>query len=78
MFKRITIHLSAPICTCEKRGYAWGIRVRDGQYGMIVSCPKCHTKLVVPHEKLLARFDIEERPVIIPEIEPPKTEPDKE
>ena len=69
MFQRITIHMSAHLCSCEKRDYSWGIRTDHGRYGLAVKCKVCGMEPLVPPTKVVARFDVPDPAVVISESE---------
>lgn len=55
MFKRITINLSGPICSCERQNISWGIWLDDkNQAGLTLTCKDCNTQLKIPNSKFVA------------------------
>ena len=58
MFKRISIELTEPICTCETNQLSWGITIGPGMY---VECKECGTRVEVPNKKFMAAFDLDKK-----------------
>lgn len=58
MFKRITIELAGPICTCDEQDLAWQPAGTDknGKPVLELTCNTCGTKLVVSNKKFVASF----------------------
>jgi hypothetical protein len=84
MFKRLSINLTGPICTCKKQGLTWGITINpNGGHGLEIACVECKTRLNVPNSKFVAAFnldvpypaDVPEKKVL-PKKEPVKKEPE--
>ncbi len=66
MFKRLTIELTGPICTCAEQKLTWGIvlhKKADGAsaHGLRVRCGTCLTVLEVPPAKFLACFSLDQK-----------------
>lgn len=59
MFKRIEIQLTGPIYTCKREHLGWTISTNGGAE-LTVLCETCKTRLIVPHEKFIAVFNVEE------------------
>jgi len=66
MFKKITINLAGPICSCEEMDISWGIwNDVKGNPGLSLTCKKCETQLKIPNNKFVANFNVD---VPYPEI----------
>ena len=60
MFKKITIELAGPICSCKTQDLSWGVGYdAKGKPTIYVSCNLCETKLAVGHEAFRASFTLD-------------------
>lgn len=75
MFKKITIHLRYPLCSCDKEDLAWAITMdAQGKAGLRLICNTCKTQVTVPPDQFKATFDFA-HPYKIPKGTPEKKEP---
>jgi len=59
MFDSITINLDGPICSCDVRNLEWAmINTTNVPYRLEITCGTCHTKILVPEDKVVARFNL--------------------
>ncbi len=56
MFKRIQIHLSGPICSCDEHNLIWNISINNGKPGLILHCATCNVQLDIPNGAFKAGF----------------------
>lgn len=60
MFKRLTIELAGPVCSCKVEDLGWGIgHDMKGRANLLIVCNRCDTKLTVGHEAFIARFTLD-------------------
>jgi hypothetical protein len=60
MFKKITIELAGPICSCKTQDLSWGVNLdAKGRSAMFIACNRCATKLSVGHEVFVASFALD-------------------
>lgn len=62
MFKWVSIHLKGPICGCQVQNLIWRIEEDDTEeteYGILIECQSCMTKLRIPRQQLGAYFELE-------------------
>lgn len=66
MFKRISIQLTKPLCSCSKGPplLHWKIDIRNpAKPGLQIWCSKCSIELTVPFEYFVAGFTYDEQEV---------------
>lgn len=56
MFKRISIELTEPICTCKQQSLGWSVDSQPEGSGLCITCKECKTSLKIPYTKLLGQF----------------------
>lgn len=60
MFKKITIELAGPICSCKTQDLSWGVgQDRKNRSVMSVWCNRCETKINVGHTAFVASFTLD-------------------
>lgn len=60
MFKKITIELAGPICSCKTQDLSWGVSLgASAQPTMYIQCRLCETKLTVGWKAFVASFTLD-------------------
>jgi hypothetical protein len=67
MFKKIDIHFTEPVCSCEKEELEWNIVFNNlkTDFALEMTCKKCNTKLIIPRQNLFADY-VFDKPYPIP------------
>lgn len=76
MFKRIRIELTGPICNCPEQKLAWAVpHDHNGKSILKVFCETCGTTLLIPNEKFVACFALDQAYPGNPQEQPKHDEP---
>jgi hypothetical protein len=60
VFKKITIHLASPICTCEEQNIQWTLPIdKNKATQLALECKTCGVVLLIPNKKFVAGFQFD-------------------
>ena len=60
MFKRVTIHLTEPICPCTEQRLQWTVHLPPEGPALGIWCDTCGTKVWIPNGRFKAAFELDE------------------